>query len=167
MFKSSLISALLALALVGCRSTYQGGADPFRGRNDMWSSQAARQDAVYQALIVQRTIYAYHFETGSSRLNALGERDLRILADHYKSAPGSLNVKRGDAEASLYEARVQSVAQVLADAGLADRVEILDARPGGEGMATTRVNEVLAREQLGSAASTISESLTSSDGGSN
>lgn len=167
MFKSSLISALLALALVGCRSTYQGGPDPFRGRTDMWSSQAARRDAVYQAIIVQRTLYAYHFETGSPRLNGLGERDLRILSEHYRNAPGSLNVKRGDADASLYEARVQSVAQALADAGLGDRVEIIDARPGGDGMTTARVNDVLAREKVGSSVATTPQSTTTSDGGSN
>src|SRR5207249_16097 len=92
----------------------------------------------------------YHFENGSAELNELGERDLGVLADHFKSAPGDLNVHRGDAAQALYESRVKKVLERLASAGVkGGQVSVKDGLPGGDGISSERVIVIL-KEKMSS-----------------
>jgi hypothetical protein len=104
--------------------------------------------AIANAILAQHTLYAYHFARGGSALNELGLRDLDILAAHFKENPGELNVRPGDASASLYEARVNEVRNTLAKAGVArDRVTLARGLPGGDGMPAEQVIRILAQDR--------------------
>lgn len=105
-----------------------------------------------QALVAQHTVFPHHFVAGTSRLNELGERDLGVLAAHYKEHPGLLNIQRARASAGLYDARVAVVAAFLLEEGVeVGELSISDTGTGGDGMASERVLRVLQRsdEQQG------------------
>lgn len=82
------ISQLCAvLAAAGCTSVgheyvYQNPGE----QRDMHSAMLLDLEAEQAAngVIRQKTVFPYHFLTDSPRLNELGERDLAIIARHYK-----------------------------------------------------------------------------------
>lgn len=90
---------------------------------------------VENAIVTQHTLYPYHFVTGGAGLNDLGQRDLMVLARHYKEQPGALNVRQSETRAELYSARVAQVQSRLKEAGVdVGRMTISDGMPGGPGM---------------------------------
>jgi hypothetical protein len=102
---------------------------------------------VENAIITQHTLYPYHFVTDGAKLNDLGQRDLGVLAQHYKEHPGLLNIRRGEASDALYEARVASVMAGLKEAGVEmSRMSASDTMPGGTGMPSERVVTILQKE---------------------
>ncbi len=108
--------------------------------------QAIANPQIDQAVIAQHTLYPYHFIAGSDKLNELGHRDLYVLAEHFKCAPGSLNVDQGDASADLYSARLKAVTQALKDSGVGtSRVQLTSGLSGGDGLAGPRVIKILER----------------------
>ncbi len=98
------------------------------------------------AVVRQSTIYPYHFESASARLNELGQRDVSILARRCGVAPGEapahISVRRGDTSDTLYRARLQTVRAMFAEAGVSVGTELADDLPGGDGMRSDRVLEV-------------------------
>src|ERR1035437_5568703 len=96
----ALLTAMLCL--VGCNTTpadWDAGIDVTERQTrstDMWTIDSALQANIDSGVIMQRTIYVYHFDPGTARLTELGQRDIGILAGHYKTTPGALNVVRGD-----------------------------------------------------------------------
>jgi hypothetical protein len=101
---------------------------------------------VESAIISQRTLYPYHFVPDGDELNRLGQRDLSVLARHFKDRAGALNVRRGDASVELYEARVAKVLATLKeDAVDMNRLTVSDGMPGGDGMASERVIVILSK----------------------
>ena len=54
---------------------------------------------VENAIITQHTLYPYHFGVDAGELNELGQRDLMVLARHFKDHPGILNIRRGETAA--------------------------------------------------------------------
>ncbi|MFN0008446.1 MAG: hypothetical protein ACKVXR_11115 [Planctomycetota bacterium] len=138
-------AALLAM-LGSCTSA---STNPeLEGRDRAWAGESMRNASLNNAIISQHTLYPYHFTGGSARLNDLGERDLHVLADHFKEAqpgtPGELNVRRGTASPSLYEARIKFVLESLAAHGVeGGMVAVTEGLPGGDGMASERVIVIL------------------------
>lgn len=118
---------------------------------DRYLTESIRVRPIDRAIIAQHTLYPYHFVINSAKLNPLGERDLRVLAEHLKVNPGPLNLCRGKASSDLYQARVKAVVHSLGQAGVdVDRVEIADRLPGGEGMTSDRVRDALSADSSGS-----------------
>lgn len=104
--------------------------------------------AIQNAIITQRTIYPYHFDNNSATLNTLGQRDMAVLANHFVQNPGELAVRRGDAAQDLYRKRVETVMARLAESGVEQgRIRVGDGMPGGDGMSTTDMIEVLERSR--------------------
>ena len=105
--KSILSCSLLATALAGCWSP----ADPevMPGRAAQWSGDVIRAAAINKAVVSQHVIYPYHFVSNTAQLNPLGQRDLTVLADYYRSHPGALSIRRVGAAQTLYDARVVAV----------------------------------------------------------
>ena len=142
----SWTTAVLIATLSSCSNT---GMDPeLEGRDGAWAGDAIRNASLNNAIITQHTLYPYHFVGGSAQLNDLGERDLHVLADHFKKAlagmPGELNVRRGNASEALYEARVKLVLESLTAYGCeGGTVSVKDGLPGGDGMASDRVIVIL------------------------
>ncbi len=96
------------------------------------------------AIVAQHTLYPYHFVQDGETLNKLGQRDLAVLARHFAKHPGSLNIRRGDTPAELYDARVAQAVQQLKQAGVsADQMSISDGMPGGTGLPSERVVMIL------------------------
>jgi len=110
---------------------------------------------IQNGIIAQHTLYPHHFTQGGATLNSLGERDVAVLAEHFRSQPAvegvqwTLNVRRGNAPDALYSARVKAVTDGLNRGGLAaDSVRVADGMPGGEGMHSERVRVVLESEAV-------------------
>lgn len=98
------------------------------------------------AIVTQHTLYPYHFIQNSDQLNDLGQRDLAVLAKHFRKYPGPLSIRRGDTSAELYDARVAQAMEKLRQAGVrTDLVQVSDGMPGGTGMASEHVKKALLR----------------------
>lgn len=96
------------------------------------------------AIITQHSLYPYHFVNNAETLNELGRLDLDVLARHFRDHPGELNIRAGDAAPALYKARVAFILKELEKAGVAvARVRVVDALPGGEGMYSEEVVQIL------------------------
>lgn len=99
---------------------------------------------IAQAIVSQHTLYPYHFVDNSGNLSALGHGDLSILIAHLQEHPGPVSVQQGSADRSLYQARRQTVRDRLAEAGLSpDAAVLTDRLPGGDGMPSTAVLEIM------------------------
>ena len=100
------------------------------------------------AIIAQHTLYPYHFIRNGEQLNELGERDLSILAAHFKDYPGQLNVRRDGIAEDLYQARVSHILEQLRQAGVdTKRASVSDEMPGGSGMASGQVINILESDE--------------------
>ena len=143
--RTKLLLLLLAAPLAACRSSAPRAAET---QPNAWVVDAYRKATLERAIVVQRTIYAYHFEAGRAELNPLGERDLAVLAAHFRTAPGDLAVRRGGVGDELYQARLAAVRDGLMQAGVdLERVALADAAPGGDGMSSERVHTILKRPE--------------------
>lgn len=140
--KRALVTLLALGALVAgttaCRSTVT--ESPQRADFDSALVNAYTDSGIHNAIIAQHTFFPYHFFANSERLNELGQRDLDVLAAHYREYPGPVNVRRGDAPPALYDARVREVSRLLVKGGVPqDRLTVTDALPGGSGMASEQI----------------------------
>ncbi len=88
------ILCLAALLPAGCNEE-QKAADTNRKKLDTELVNTVNNIQVENAIVTQHTLYPYHFVTDGAGLNDLGQRDLMVLARHYKEQPGALNVRRG------------------------------------------------------------------------
>jgi hypothetical protein len=113
---------------------------------------AIRDSAIKNGIIAQHTIYPYHFVSDSAKLNELGVREVNVLAEHYREAESqgaTLNVRRSGAGDALYDARVRSVTDQLAHAGITSAmVKVGDESAGGDGMNSERVMTAIQRDRL-------------------
>ncbi len=79
----------LALALAGCTTTigseyvYQDVEERRAANEEM--VRAYQNDQIANAIVRQKTLFAYHFVPDTPLLTELGEHDLSILATHYKN----------------------------------------------------------------------------------
>lgn len=162
-----LFPALLPVlfgTLASCGSTKH--QTELQGRESRWAGEAIQNASLNNAIIAQHTLYPYHFENGSAKLNDLGLRDLNVLCDHFAKATGDLNVRRGTASPSLYEARVKTVLDRLAEVGVqSGSVTVKDGLPGGDGISSERVIVIL-QGKMTSPASTMNGGGTSAATGS-
>ncbi|MCI0499673.1 MAG: hypothetical protein L0Y36_08345 [Planctomycetales bacterium] len=100
--------------------------------------------AIQNAIIAQHTIYPYHFVTNSAQLNGLGERDLAVLTAHFQQNPGQICLAQGQTESLLYQSRAQTIYEKLLQAGIPDgKIRITGGLPGGDGMPSSAVIEIL------------------------
>lgn len=131
--------SVLIAAAAGCNPQ----ADDRRQQN-IWLRKSISDTAINQAILAQYTLFPYHFISNSPKLNELGRHDLDVLASHFSQHLGDLNVRQGDVATALYEARVATVIDALADAGVErDRITVVDALPGGDAMTSERVLSIL------------------------
>lgn len=146
-----ILSAIVLLALSAACRTLNPPLEERRAVN-AWMVSSLSDTAINRAIIVQHTLYPYHFDLDGETLNELGKHDLRVLAAHYEEHPGQLNVPRGDTTEALYTARIATVIKTLADAGVEkDRITLADALPGGDGMVSERLLNILEYEATDSA----------------
>jgi hypothetical protein len=158
------VTSVLLGALASCTAPNMN--PDFGGRENSWAGDAIRNASLNNAIIAQHTIYPYHFAAGSADLNDLGQRDLKVLAEHFVKAhgamPGELNIRRGDASEALYDARVKVVLECLAADGIpGGAVAVKDGLPGGAGMPSERVIKIL-KEKLPMQATSSGNSGSSS-----
>jgi hypothetical protein len=103
---------------------------------------------IQNAVIAQHTLYPYHFVNNSVLLNNLGERDLAVLVQHFQENPGQLTIEQGKTEAILYQSRAQTVYEKLLAGGIPDgKIKIVTGMPGGDGIQSNAVIEVLQTEK--------------------
>jgi hypothetical protein len=141
-FKCILSCSLMATALAGCWNPHSKENMP--GRQGMWSGDVIRAAALNKAVVRQHVIYPYHFVVDTDELNPLGERDLTVLAAYYRAHPGALSVRRSGAPKELYDKRVVAVMDKLKASGVAtERLTVADAYPGGDGISSERLVQIL------------------------
>jgi hypothetical protein len=132
------IICLACVLLAGCEGEQAG--NKAEKNLDVELVNTVNNIQVENAIITQHTLYPYHFVTDGAGLNELGQRDLTVLARHFKEHSGVLNVRKGEAAAELYSARVAQVQSRLKEAGVdVGRVTISDGMPGGPGMPSGRI----------------------------
>ncbi len=128
--------------LAGCEK--QVGKEDAGRKLDVELVNALNNIGMENAIVSQHTLYPYHFVPDGETLNKLGQRDLAVLARHFQNYPGSLNIRRGDTPAELYDARVAYAVQQLKQAGVkTDRLSVSDGMPGGTGVPSERVVMIL------------------------
>jgi len=144
----TIVVCLLCGLLPGCQeSMSESGPDK---NIDAELVKTLNNISVENAIITQHTIYPYHFAADGEQLNELGRRDLAVLARHFAENAGTLNVRRGQTPAALYEARVAHVVQSLKQAGVdTTRLSVSDEMPGGTGMPSERVVTILRQAPQG------------------
>lgn len=134
--------AILPMAGGGCQTFDAQQSD--RAPQNAWMVASISDTAINRAIVSQHTLYPYHFEANAAALNELGHHDLDTLAEHFRDYPGQINIRQGDIDTALYDARVTKVVTALQMAGvLTDRVKIADELPGGTGMGSEQVLVVL------------------------
>lgn len=141
-----LMVAASVMVSVGCESVVK---DNNKNRDFNRTLVRTYNDmALTNAIVRQHTLYGYHFVPESVSLNALGERDLGVLAAHYAKAPGTLTVDDGGVSAELYAARVAGVEASLAEQGVdVEAMKVGPGMPGGDGKSS---EEVLAAQKKAS-----------------
>ena len=133
-----LVASAAVMVMTACES-----AEPrFEQRASLnaWLADSLHDAAMENAIIAQHTLFRYQFVSNAAVLNELGERDLNILAAHFKEHPGRLNIRRGDVAADLYQARIKGVVELLAKAGVdrGTRLRRTDPAPQGRGLISRR-----------------------------
>ena len=104
--------------------------------------------AIQNAIIAQHTLYPYHFVNNGAQLNGLGERDMSVLIQHFQDNPGQLTLQQGGTESLLYQSRAQTVYEKLLAGGIPDeKIRITDGMPGGDGIASNSIIEILETEK--------------------
>jgi hypothetical protein len=138
--------ATLAFTFVGACLLISGCDAPTSAERevDVADINYLNDSAIDNAIIAQHTLYPYHFTPDAPSTNELGDHDLNVLIEHFKMHPGTLNVRRGDASAELYEARVDFVVERLKQAQVT-LGPIEDGPPGGSGAPSDRVLFLLKR----------------------
>ncbi len=143
MKRSILVLPCGALLLAGCGGKRVHDDAPF-GSSGAAMVQMLNNESVDNGILAQHTLFPHHFVVNAAKLNELGRRDLGVLARHFVTAPGQVNVRRGTASATLYEARVATVRQRMVEAGVdPERITITSDLPGGSGMPSDFVLYVL------------------------
>jgi hypothetical protein len=145
-YRWMLAAAVLAACQTGCESNVNRDLKP-RGAvnlaNQDVNSGIVRTynlQSVDAAVIREHTLYPYHFVVNSANLNELGWRDVELLASHYQSNPGPLNVRKGATPDDLYKARVRAVVNAMTRSGVKmDRIKVADGMPGGDGISSDEV----------------------------
>lgn len=100
--------------------------------------------AIQNAIISQHTLYPYHFVKNSAQLNGLGQRDISVLIQHFQDNPGQINVQQSGVDSVLYQSRTQIVYEKLLAGGIPDgKIRIASGMPGGEGISSNAVIEIL------------------------
>jgi len=160
-----LIPLLALVGLTGCAR--EGGlvrVDDQRQNVNRWTIQTMDDESVANAVITQHTLYPYHFAANSAVLNELGERDVKILAQHYSRYPGEINLRRGREDQGMYDARVQNVTRALVAMGVDQgSLRIVDKVPGGDGVSSERALEVLSRSMMANQSSESGSSTSQGD----
>ena len=153
--------AVLALLLGGCAVDPMSA--PRNGAGDLLLGASMQR-----AIVVQSALYPYHFVPDSAELNELGVNDLNVLAMHLRDHAGSLLISRGGASKELHEARVRAVLAALEESGVAKtQVAVHDGLPGGDGLPSTKVVEIMKKPLIlsgGGVSSTGSSSATGTTG---
>ncbi len=140
MNRMAVIAIAAALIAAGCDDPQP--VDPY-GQVNMALTNSLGDEAITNAVIRQHTLYPYHFVPNGAVLNELGQRDLDVLIDHYRSYPGELNIRRGDESERLYAQRTEGVLAAMVKAEVnAAKVKISDGTPGGAGMTSEEVIEI-------------------------
>jgi outer membrane protein OmpA-like peptidoglycan-associated protein len=140
------IAAIVVAVTLGCAEPEPKVEQ--RSALNAWLADSVGETAINRAIVLQGTVFAYHFVLNGASLNELGEHDLSVLASHYRENPGALSIRRGNADADLYEARVAAVLDALAQAGVdRSRITTADTLPGGEGITSERLLMILESER--------------------
>jgi hypothetical protein len=161
-----ILLAFHAIMIAGCRSMQPYGEPVGQSDEERREANAIMvnwllDESTTNGIIAQRTLYPHHFVAETAHLNELGQRDLHVLADHYKKYPGHLSVRRAEASQDLYEARTATVTEFLSSAGIdRDQIAINDSLPGAGGMDSGLVLTILveANSSRGGSGSTSSGS---------
>lgn len=137
-----VLGIIIVVAIAGCATC--PGTERERCQN-VSMANSLLDESVGNAVLTQRTIWPWHFVSGTAVLNELGERDLELLSEHLKEHAGTLHVRGGEDKADLRQARLARVKDFLREKGVdVNKVAIDKGLPGGEGLPSGDVIKALA-----------------------
>jgi hypothetical protein len=178
-FRRPLAACAVLLCMVGCESNKSAQRDPdLQPKGVISDAHRPINEALvrgYQleqadnAIITQHTLYPYHFVAHSVELNDLGNREVHVLAKHYRNNPGPVNLNRSDESDGLYEGRIKTVLDTMAKYGVeSGRITVKEGLPGGDGLSSNQVVLVVERMRKAdnSRSGSGSSSKSNSDSGS-
>ena len=111
---------------------------------DRWMATQPFKDQAEAGMLTMRSIQPSRFDNGTSRLNRLGRREIRVLATRYRTDPGTLSVARGGVDEEMYQRRVRAVMDELHANGVDTSRMILDEHvSGGQGMPSVEVIRIV------------------------
>ncbi|MHC4290185.1 MAG: OmpA family protein [Planctomycetota bacterium] len=143
-----LMSMMSAVSLCGCQEKQAGTNTVDESEVNRKIVDTYSDLAIQNAIIAQHTLYPYHFVNNGAQLNGLGERDLSVLVQHFQDNPGQLILQQGGTESLLYQSRAQTVYEKLLQGGIPDgKIQITDGMPGGDGIASNSIIEILETER--------------------
>ena len=145
-----VIGLCCSILLVGCQEQ-QAGPTVDESQVNRKIVDTYSDLMIQNAVIAQHTLYPYHFVNNSALLNNLGERDLAVLIQHFQENPGQIAVQQGKTDKLLYQSRAQTVYEKLLAGGVPDsKIKIVSEMPGGDGIQSNAVIEILATEKTSS-----------------
>lgn len=96
--------------------------------------------------VKSHTLFPYHFVESTAVLNELGEREMRILAAHYREHGGPLNLRRDSGAPTLHEERINAMLAFLHKEGVdTSRVRLTETTMGGPGVMSVEAIERMER----------------------
>jgi hypothetical protein len=143
-----MMSLICAVVFCGCQEEQVDTTTVDQSQVDRKIVDTYSDLAIQNAIIAQHTLYPYHFVNNSPNLNDLGQRDLSVLVQHFQDNPGQLILQQGGTESLLYQSRAQTVYESLLQGGIPDgKIQISDGMPGGNGIASNSIIEILETEK--------------------
>ena len=150
MKRTNLFATCVLFAIVGCdhtRFVVEPHGDD-RGEMNALAVNDYFADQADNAIVRQHTLYDYHFDRNGATLNELGSHEVAVIAAHFKTNPGRLNLHLPGAAEAINTSRQQSVRDALSKAGVDPaQVALGDELPGGDGIGSDRVIVILEEKQ--------------------
>ena len=138
------VVVVCAILAIGCEEEIVRTQEPDTSLADRAIVDSYSDLAIQNAIIAQHSMYPYHFVVNGAQLNALGELDIEVLIRHFGGNPGEIALRREDTPSFLYLARLQTIQEKLLAAGIPqDKIKISDGMPGGDGMPSNSVIQIL------------------------
>lgn len=127
-----------------CPACGYGQIEPVGKALNGWTVNASVEREIKQAVWAEQTLYPYHFEANSAKLSGIGQENVQMLAELYRTDGGELSIRRDGASEALYRKRVETVKQTLGSLGVnASRMKFVERPPLGEGMYSSDVIKIL------------------------
>jgi hypothetical protein len=147
-----LTVGLMLLALCGCNPRAERLNAPPQGHSDYpyEEMQPMYMHMVDNAMLEDMAVADCHFVGQTAELNGAGARRVGRYAQLLAVYGGTLRLDSNSQDEPLVQARIKSIVDYLATAGIErDRIDVVAGLPAGRGILATEAIQVRQKGQLG------------------